>query len=339
MENNGRGIFYGVIGVATLVVAMIGATFAYFSANISTENDPIAFNSAKIDLNLDQNTDGIKFNLIPVDETIDNFATGGYIGNKDSDDPHDLNCKDDDGNEFCSVYEVTVINPSKTTAQTVFARIDVATNDFVVNEADIPAVYEKDEATGEDKIVDGEKVLLTPASCSYLDETGESMYCGKTNVAFAVFKGTANDVNTKSTVKWNVDGSAVTQHYASSATAQGSTVKNALGDPVTTLADTTTTVGNVLGTPVLGKLGDMVVARTATKGGTESIPLDALSQTLAPEGYATYTIVMWLHENYEDQSDSEGKQFAAGITFATNLKGSGVTAVLAATQAAQPDNS
>ena len=31
MDNNknGRGIFYGVIGVATLVVAIIGATFAY----------------------------------------------------------------------------------------------------------------------------------------------------------------------------------------------------------------------------------------------------------------------------------------------------------------------
>lgn len=38
MENkNGQGIFYGVIGVATLVVAIIGATFAYFSASASTE--------------------------------------------------------------------------------------------------------------------------------------------------------------------------------------------------------------------------------------------------------------------------------------------------------------
>ena len=37
MENkNGQGIFYGVIGVATLVVAIIGATFAYFSATATT---------------------------------------------------------------------------------------------------------------------------------------------------------------------------------------------------------------------------------------------------------------------------------------------------------------
>ncbi len=32
-ENNGKGLFYGVIGVATLIVAIIGATFAYFNAS------------------------------------------------------------------------------------------------------------------------------------------------------------------------------------------------------------------------------------------------------------------------------------------------------------------
>ena len=41
-ENNrkGPGIFYAVVGVATLVVAIIGATFAYFSAT-ATNNDTI----------------------------------------------------------------------------------------------------------------------------------------------------------------------------------------------------------------------------------------------------------------------------------------------------------
>lgn len=36
MENKGRGIFYGVIGIATLVVAIIGATFAFFTAQATT---------------------------------------------------------------------------------------------------------------------------------------------------------------------------------------------------------------------------------------------------------------------------------------------------------------
>ena len=40
MENkSGQGIFYGVIGVATLVVAIIGATFAYFSASAQSTGD------------------------------------------------------------------------------------------------------------------------------------------------------------------------------------------------------------------------------------------------------------------------------------------------------------
>lgn len=42
-ENNrkGPGVFYAVVGVATLVVAIIGATFAYFSAQASTKEGDI----------------------------------------------------------------------------------------------------------------------------------------------------------------------------------------------------------------------------------------------------------------------------------------------------------
>ena len=50
-RNNGRGIFYGVIGVATLVVAIIGATFAYFTATASNET-AITGNMATINLGL-----------------------------------------------------------------------------------------------------------------------------------------------------------------------------------------------------------------------------------------------------------------------------------------------
>ena len=43
-ENNkkGPGIFYAVVGVATLVVAIIGATFAYFSASATAGENPIS---------------------------------------------------------------------------------------------------------------------------------------------------------------------------------------------------------------------------------------------------------------------------------------------------------
>lgn len=40
-NNGGKGLFYGVIGVATLIVAIIGATFAWFTATASGENKTI----------------------------------------------------------------------------------------------------------------------------------------------------------------------------------------------------------------------------------------------------------------------------------------------------------
>lgn len=47
-NNNGRGIFYGVIGVATLVVAIIGATFAYFAASTEGNKGAVATNAASV---------------------------------------------------------------------------------------------------------------------------------------------------------------------------------------------------------------------------------------------------------------------------------------------------
>lgn len=284
-NNNGRGIFYGVIGVATLVVTMIGATFAYFSATANSAPNAIAANSTILNLTFSQNTTGLKYQLIPVVETTDNFALGGYVGNNNSTAVHDSNCIDDDGNEFCSVYELTITNPSTTTAQKVYATFKVAQNTFNVN---------------------------NNCTVDLAKEGGSSsIYCDKTNFAYAVFKGTANDVISSST-KWDVDGTAV--------------------DTVNTVTNNTTsanTLGNVMGTTVVGSLGQMVVGRTPTVEG-QTDELDALTQTLKPGGSATYTIVMWLHDPQTDQPDDQGKAFAAGITFSTDKGGTGVTAVLSA---------
>lgn len=287
-NNNGRGIFYGVIGVATLVVTMIGATFAYFSATANSAPNAISANSTILNLTFSQNTTGLKYQLIPVVETTDNFATGGYVGNKNSTTVHDSNCIDDDGNEFCSVYELTITNPSETTAQKVYATFKVAQNTFNVNDN---------------------------CAVDLVKEGGtSSIYCNKTNFAYAVFKGTANDVISSST-KWDVDGTAVTT--------------------INTVTDNTTnnnTLGNVIGTTVVGSLGQMVVGRTPTND-QQTDELDALTQTLKPGGSATYTIVMWLHDPQTDQPDDQGKAFAAGITFSTDKGGTGVTAVLSASNA------
>lgn len=112
MEENrkGTGVFYAVVGVATLVVAIIGATFAYFSAT-ATNNDTIVGgtatgnNIALAVTPIAPVTKGRTENMIPMLE--DNLQDGltGTSGKS---------CIDSNGNTVCQVYKVTVTNNGAT---------------------------------------------------------------------------------------------------------------------------------------------------------------------------------------------------------------------------------
>ena len=118
-ENNrkGPGIFYAVVGVATLVVAIIGATFAYFTA--SQTNSDITGTTAEaggITLTVtpitDKTTKLIPLNLVTGQsekDTVDQFADALGSAKGDS-------CKDSNGNTVCQVYSVYVKNKSTTSA-------------------------------------------------------------------------------------------------------------------------------------------------------------------------------------------------------------------------------
>lgn len=108
-NKNGRGIFYGVIGVATLVVAIIGATFAYFTATASAGgNNTITGNMATITFNLtvDKVTrfDEQKGGMIPMSNNMVDAALAQGSGNAAN------VCVDDNGNAVCQVYKITVTN-------------------------------------------------------------------------------------------------------------------------------------------------------------------------------------------------------------------------------------
>lgn len=140
-NNNGRGIFYGVIGVATLVVAIIGATFAYFSASVAGANNVTAGTS---NITLEWNNQvitGLKSDLIPIDtdaigkkwenettevnqagDELDYTAAFARAAGIDA-----TKCKDNAGNSICSVFQFTIKNPSTTTKQTVWGHLNNAT--------------------------------------------------------------------------------------------------------------------------------------------------------------------------------------------------------------------
>lgn len=106
-NQNGRGIFYGVIGVATLVVAIIGATFAYFTASQSN-NNIITGNMASVNFGLKVEpvvNPGLTTGIIPMSNTMVEKAVSnsGKV------------CKDDNGNAVCQIYKITVSNSSTAT--------------------------------------------------------------------------------------------------------------------------------------------------------------------------------------------------------------------------------
>lgn len=124
MEENrkGPGIFYAVVGVATLVVAIIGATFAYFSASAS-DATKITGNTAE--------AGGVNLEITPVTETgtdmlplnllDDDMKTAPTTGDQFADaigTTKGASCVDSNGNKVCQVYSIKVSNQStKSTIQ------------------------------------------------------------------------------------------------------------------------------------------------------------------------------------------------------------------------------
>ncbi len=129
MENRkGSGIFLGIIGVATLVVAIIGATFAYFSATASSADDAVTAESTTLTLGYDDVVGtNLKSNLIPASDTIAFYAANNQFGTGSA---ANQQCIDDNANEVCSVYQFTIGNPSKTTSINISGTMTVATNTF-----------------------------------------------------------------------------------------------------------------------------------------------------------------------------------------------------------------
>lgn len=110
-ENKKRDIFYGVVAVATLIVALIGATLAYFS--ISAGSNENAVNAAAANVSISYN-DGQQVmaqadKLIPSSLEVvqkvytrnkTNFGSEGALAEN--------MCTDDNDRQVCSIYRFSV---------------------------------------------------------------------------------------------------------------------------------------------------------------------------------------------------------------------------------------
>ena len=132
-ENKSKGIFLGVVGVATLIVAIIGATFAYFVANASGNTGKVQAGAANVagTLTLTETVD-YRQNMIPVTEALmktsykrADAATGAGNGRCEG-------YSAAGGNtvyNLCSIYQFKVSNTASI-AQTIYASLTANTNTF-----------------------------------------------------------------------------------------------------------------------------------------------------------------------------------------------------------------
>ena len=144
MENRkGNGIFLGIVSVATLIVAIIGATFAYFSASTQSNEGDVGAQAYEYNLSLSVSPvypEGIAPALIPMnaDAKIKLEEGASYEGTNDTNLLYALNeatnkCVDDHGLQVCALYKVTIKNQA-VNAVTLTGQLITNTNDAAEGE-------------------------------------------------------------------------------------------------------------------------------------------------------------------------------------------------------------
>lgn len=117
-DNKSRDIFYGVIAIATLIVALIGATLAYFSVSISSNEGAVNARAAIVSIEYKDGQEVLAqaSQLIPA--TFNVVSTVYERNSEDisadyNDTENDLAsksnlCVDDNNREVCSIYRFSV---------------------------------------------------------------------------------------------------------------------------------------------------------------------------------------------------------------------------------------
>ncbi len=139
-KKRGNGIFLGVVAVATLIVAIIGATFAYFSITAQSDANAINFSAYEFTASLSVNPvypTGTYKGLIPMDP--DALVTNG---NGASNLEYAINtasspCVDSNGYQVCAVYRLTFTNTASE-AMTLSGTLRTQSNNAATEEADDP---------------------------------------------------------------------------------------------------------------------------------------------------------------------------------------------------------
>ena len=110
-DNKSKDIFYGVVAIATLIVALVGATLAYFSITKTSKENAVGAHSDTVSIVYEE---GAQVST-QADELIPSsleIVKAAYEKNKgdfiESDKPEKNACVDDNGKQVCSIYRFSI---------------------------------------------------------------------------------------------------------------------------------------------------------------------------------------------------------------------------------------
>ena len=105
-----RGIFLGIVGILTLIVAIIGASFAYFSLNARSNENAVKVQAATVQIVYEEGQNIAIDNIIPSTQEIalETVRRAGEI--RTGTDEKYVACMDDNNYRVCGTYDFTLTN-------------------------------------------------------------------------------------------------------------------------------------------------------------------------------------------------------------------------------------
>lgn len=132
--NKKTNTFNLVIGLATLIIAILGATFAYFTMTNGSAENEIAVKSSYVSIAYEGGTKVEADDLIPTSENVMLWAYQDRLTETYQDEEgneHTFQCIDSKNRKVCYVYQFTVRSDGEGESTNILGTITVNQNEFV----------------------------------------------------------------------------------------------------------------------------------------------------------------------------------------------------------------
>lgn len=131
--NKKSNTFNLIIGLTTLIIAILGATFAYFTMTNGSAENEIAVKSSYVSIAYEGGTKVAADDLIPTSENVMLWAYQERLGEsyENGGVSHSFQCMDKKNRKVCYVYQFTVRSDGEGETTNILGTITVNQNEFI----------------------------------------------------------------------------------------------------------------------------------------------------------------------------------------------------------------